>query len=336
MHYVFIYFFLHFYIGCRKSYDYKTAAVNYYLTYRSFVKTIKIFKCSKTTLWRWIHNIEYKHRNGAYKVSNEYINKMIETITKNNSITIPDLHKELQNINNISVRHLYRLMHDNNFTIKKKRYRYMPFVSNNKSSYKQEFMNRIQNIQINKIISLDETWISSGMTRNIGWSKIGTRITEIKSNNRKKRTIIAAISNNGVEKWKLKNHNETTSSNDILLFLQELLVDKNGYTIVLDNAIIHKSKLISEYVINSGNNLLYTPKYSPSYNPIEKFFSQLKYYIRKNKINNVSEIESTVSKSFDDVDKNNKFYSYFLHAFYKNKCRLRNHRIKTPKIYKNA
>ena len=46
---------------------------------------------------------------------------------------------------------------------------------------------------------------------------------------------------------------------------------------MMDNAVIHKSKLISETIEYDNNHLLYSVPYHPETNSIEEFFSQLKH-----------------------------------------------------------
>ena len=49
----------------------------------------------------------------------------------------------------------------------------------------------------------------------------------------------------------------------------------------MDNASIHRSLLIKEYISNKGLNVAYFPAYSPEMVPIERYFSMLKRLIIK-------------------------------------------------------
>ena len=49
----------------------------------------------------------------------------------------------------------------------------------------------------------------------------------------------------------------------------------------MDNAVIHRSKQIREFIEQTDNSLLYSVPYHPEKNTIEKFFNQLKHYIKK-------------------------------------------------------
>ena len=65
------------------------------------------------------------------------------------------------------------------------------------------------------------------------------------------------------------------------MFYNEFIKDNyKNYLIIMDNAVIHKSKIVLE---QTHNYLLYSVSYHPETNSIQEFFSQLKHYI-KNKV----------------------------------------------------
>lgn len=53
-----------------------------------------------------------------------------------------------------------------------------------------------------------------------------------------------------------------------------------GQVVIMDNAAFHKSGKIKELVESVGCKLLYLPPYSPDLNPIEKFWANMKHWIR--------------------------------------------------------
>lgn len=57
---------------------------------------------------------------------------------------------------------------------------------------------------------------------------------------------------------------------------------KPGYTIIMDNVPFHKSSEIREIIEAGECKLLYLPPYSPELNPIEKFWANMKNWIKKN------------------------------------------------------
>ena len=61
---------------------------------------------------------------------------------------------------------------------------------------------------------------------------------------------------------------------------------------MLDNASIHKTQDLRAVVLNKGYHLLFTPPYSPEFNPIELVFGQIKnafYKSRKGSDFNIRE-----------------------------------------------
>ena len=51
--------------------------------------------------------------------------------------------------------------------------------------------------------------------------------------------------------------------------------------LVIDNVSFYYSDRIKTLYTNAGVKLLYLPLYSPDFNPIEEFFTELKAYIKK-------------------------------------------------------
>jgi putative transposase len=62
----------------------------------------------------------------------------------------------------------------------------------------------------------------------------------------------------------------------------------------MDNAVIHRSKIIRQIIEESNNKLLYSVPYHPQTNAIEDFFSQLKHYIKKESPNTYEDIERVI------------------------------------------
>jgi Transposase and inactivated derivatives len=54
-----------------------------------------------------------------------------------------------------------------------------------------------------------------------------------------------------------------------------------GKKIVLDNASFHRCKLVRKVVETAGCELIYLPKYSPDFNPIEHPWHRIKQRVRK-------------------------------------------------------
>ena len=55
---------------------------------------------------------------------------------------------------------------------------------------------------------------------------------------------------------------------------------KPGQVVIMDNAAFHKSEKVKKLIESVGCQLLYLPPYSPDLNPIEKFWANMKRWIR--------------------------------------------------------
>jgi transposase len=49
----------------------------------------------------------------------------------------------------------------------------------------------------------------------------------------------------------------------------------------MDNAPIHKNGCIRELIESKGHKCVYLPPYSPFLNPIEEFWSKVKYHVKR-------------------------------------------------------
>lgn len=65
--------------------------------------------------------------------------------------------------------------------------------------------------------------------------------------------------------------------------------------LVMDNASIHHTARIKQMCRDAGVTLVYLPPYSPDFNPIERFFAELKAFIKRNWYN----YEEHVDQGFD-------------------------------------
>lgn len=71
--------------------------------------------------------------------------------------------------------------------------------------------------------------------------------------------------------------------------------------IVMDNMRSHYAKIVKQVLDESEIKYLYLPPYSPDLNPIEKMWSKLKAYLRKEKVRIVSEFPAAIERVFSTV-----------------------------------
>ena len=71
--------------------------------------------------------------------------------------------------------------------------------------------------------------------------------------------------------------------------------------IVMDNMRSHHAKTEKQILDASGIRYLYLPPCSPDLNPIEKMWSKIKAYLRKEKVRTTSELPDAIERAFSTV-----------------------------------
>ena len=121
----------------RKSTDYKLTAVQHYLVEDKTQEDVcKIFKCTPRNLMRWVErykkegNVNIHHRNPvAYKVKNEHVKLLLDEIKQNKTITLQELLQKLKEKYkdvDLTTTQIFRVIQDNNITLKMTRIRHEP------------------------------------------------------------------------------------------------------------------------------------------------------------------------------------------------------------------
>lgn len=133
---------------------------------------------------------------------------------------------------------------------------------------------------------LDETGILLGLTRTHARSAPGTRVYDLKPFYRgAKVTAIGAISLNQVVA--LMTMNDSMDSHAFEVFIQKFLLPQlwTGAVVVMDNLPAHKLASIVPMIESVGASVICLSPYSPDFNPIELWWSQLKSFLRKESSN---------------------------------------------------
>jgi transposase len=226
--------------------------------------------------------------------------------------------KEKYNIK-LSDKSIYNILHKHKITRKRVRSKYYPEKREGQEKQDLEtFYNKLKQYDYTKTICLDETSIPLNMTLSYGRSRSGTRVIKKTNNYPYKRfNLLCAISADKVIGWKLYPERKGgVKTNDILEFYDEFIKNKyKNHLVIMDNAVIHKSKIIRETIENSKNDLLYSVPYHPETNSIEEFFSQLKHYIKKESPNTYEEIDKVIKYILANKITKEHLTNYLKHSY---------------------
>jgi transposase len=312
-----------------KSNDYKLTAVQYYLVEDTTQEEVcKIFKCSPRSLMRWVNqykkegNVNKHYRKPiAYKVKKEYVKFLLDELKSNKTITLQELNEKLKNKYkiDISTTQIFRVINDNNITLKQTRIRHEPIKRfgkdidiNNKLN---EFYKQVKKYKIQDIICIDETSIKSLQKRNHCYSEKGKRCV-IKTQSQevfKKYTGIFAINVNGVVDWDLYEKGGINTDR-LIDFLEQNITNKlQNKLIILDNASSHRNEKIKA-LVNKHNNILYAVPYQHFTNSIENYFSMLKSQLQKLDGLTYNELKKNIEKVIKEIPRE-KYENIFKGAY---------------------
>ncbi|MCL1876402.1 MAG: IS630 family transposase [Synergistaceae bacterium] len=140
-------------------------------------------------------------------------------------------------------------------------------------------------MDIDKLIFIDESSVNTGMTRLYGRGLGKERVVDYVPDVRFERTtILSSVRANGemVPLVFEGSLNGELFKEYISQFLAPTL--KEGDIVIMDNLTSHKVKGVADLIATTGAKVVYLPPYSPDLNPIEMLWSKMKAYLRKTKV----------------------------------------------------
>ena len=163
---------------------------------------------------------------------------------------------------------------------------------------RDEYQEIIKDIPSQSLVYIDESGIEMTIVKDRGWGAKKEKLPGKKSGKYYQRTnIIAGYVNKNSVAPMVFNGSCTTElfNNWVEHFLIKEL--KSGQFVVMDNASFHKSIRTKELIESVGCKVIFLPPYSPDLNPIEKFWANMKRWI-KQKIKDYLSLYNVISAFF--------------------------------------
>lgn len=295
---------------------------------------LEVYKISRKTLYNWIQKYKYLFKKQYNK---KFIQKKISESDNKRKVRKNLLNDELKEyiskyvVNNykfkcknllrnlrtkfkikISKSTLYNWFSKMNITYKRSRKK---IIVNMKKTKKQisELSQKIKNSNVDDIISVDEFSSETDSKPSYGWNLIGKQVNfRLYNNNRKKVSVIAAISNKKIIGYKVIEG--SVNSEIFTNFIKELNVSEESKVLLMDNARIHHSKIFKSYIDSTKNKVIYNVPYSPEFNPIELSNSKVKQIINKETNDTMESLRRAIDKAYSKISKSDCEH-YFSHAF---------------------
>jgi transposase len=181
------------------------------------------------------------------------------------------------------------------------------------------FIESMEDVDITRVISIDETGFISTNTPMFGYSKSKLVSKPSFSIKRQKRSCVMATTTNGVLCHDVFEDN--VCKDTFVAFFKNMLsnLPMGKDIVVMDNISFHHSQEIKRFADSFKVRIIYSPPYSPQFNPIEHVFSLLKRSYR-NKLNDGVPFTQAIKQSIDGIEKAYKdMTNIFIHSLI-NEC----------------
>jgi len=166
-----------------------------------------------------------------------------------------------------------------------------------------EYWEKVKHIDQKNLVFLDETGVLLGLSRTHARSELGTRAYAVKPFYRgKKVTVIGAISIKRVVA--LMTMDNSMDGKAFEIFIEKGLVPQlwSGAVVVMDNLPAHKVDSITSMIESVGASILFLSPYSPDFNPIELWWSQLKSLLRQFSPTTTKMVDTIIAVALDLIN----------------------------------
>lgn len=182
---------------------------------------------------------------------------------------------------------------------------------------KQEaFKAQQTSLEPSKLIFVDESGYRLGGTPRFGWALRGQDAPGSHVQGKWETvTMIGALAGDGFRGF--MTIDSGTSHDVFLAFVQQELAPnlKPDDIVVMDNLAAHRGKVVIEAIETMGAKVIFTPPYSPEFNPIEKTWAKMKDFIRRLPTLTREAFDRAVSAAMDAITEKDR-WGWIRHAGY--------------------
>ena len=168
----------------------------------------------------------------------------------------------------------------------------------------------------NRLVFIDETWIKTNMAPLRGWGVKGKRLRGFTPHGHwRTMTFLAALRCDRITAPFVIDG--PINGAWFRTYVDTLLVPtlKPGDIVVMDNLGSHKGKAVRQAITAAGARLWFLPPYSPDLNPIEQTFAKIKHWMRMAQTRNRDDAWRQVGHLLDTIT-SDECANYFKNAGY--------------------
>jgi transposase len=181
---------------------------------------------------------------------------------------------------------------------------------------REAWRQQVKELDPGRLIFLDESGVTTEMTRRYGRALRGERVREATpASHWRTLTLLGAMTSEGLLATMTV---ESPTDGDVFLsYVDQVLGPRlqPGQVVIMDNLSAHKVEGVRERIEATGAELLYLPPYSPDFNPIEKCWGKIKQSLRSAKARTIEALESAVAEALTAVTPQNAS-AWFAHCNY--------------------
>ena len=248
----------------------------------SMRKTACIFKHAPSTVCRWLKTLEPRQRPSRGLITDaveQAVRLYLQTAPRFSSLEVGAFVKSILNVM-ISRQHAHRLIRKVGFTYKRaKRRGGGPRIRKNIGAFLRSYKSSAAG---NNVISFDESGFDQRMKPVYAYAPSGKpAVVQVHPcGDRTRYNLLMAIHRTDRPCTAVLDH--STRGGDVAAFIRSMPY-AGGATIIMDNASIHKTREVRKACEDKRYKILFTPSYSPEYNPIEMVFGSIKndFYRRR-------------------------------------------------------
>jgi transposase len=174
----------------------------------------------------------------------------------------------------------------------------------------------VKDIDSKDLVFIDEMGILLGLMRTHGRAVPGERAYDFKPFYRgSKVSVIGAITISKV--LAVMTIDDSMDAAAFKVYVSKCLVPQlwKGAVVVMDNLPAHKVEAIVPLIEAVGAKVLYLSPYSPEFNPIEHWWSQLKAFLRQFSPTTSSTVDTLIKIAMDLMNPNH-LRNWFAHCCY--------------------
>jgi transposase len=163
---------------------------------------------------------------------------------------------------------------------------------------RKQYEQTIKKIDPQSLVYIDESGIDTAICQDRGWSKKGEKLAGKKSGKYYLRTNIIAgyINHKSIAPMVF---NGSCNTQVFETWVEQFLIKelKPGQVVIMDNAAFHRSQKTKDLIESVNCRIIFLPPYSPDLNPIEKFWANMKRWI-KDKVSECAQLYDAIQQFF--------------------------------------